>query len=151
MPKRMLQCLEEIVKELGALKPEDFLPPRAKPEPGDTVLMEMNDETKRLCSLWNRAADEHNSFIEDALAKGKIPMELSEEEQWRVLYLGDKHDLIEKIMWFSVRKQANLFNKDAGIRSNWMIVIPAPQKEIYPLEKFLDSLDGSGGFSPSPF
>ncbi len=133
MPKRMLECLEQIVKELDVLKPEDFLPPVAKLEPGDTILMEMNDETKRLCSLWNKSANENNSFVKDVISRGIDLLELPEEEQQKFLYSIDKHKLLEGIMWFSVRKQTNFFNGDVGIRSNWMIVKPAPPKDTSPL------------------
>ena len=138
--KFMLQCLDEIVKELGNLKEAEYLPPHQHIAPGETVLATMNDESKRLCTLWNKLSAEGIAALDSLEKQGRFLIsDLSEEEYEKLKLLDEKHSLISQIMWFSVQKQANAFTKDVGIRSNWAIVTPL-SKPQNPLEAMLESL-----------
>lgn len=138
MPKKyMIQCLEGIAKDMIDLEPRDFLPPTAPPVAGETVLMNMNDESMRLCTLWNKYQKEGKSLLESHESHGKFsPEDLSEEELTQLHIIDVKHNLVQELMWFSVRKQTNVFHKDVGIRSNWTIVTPLPENR-HPLEEIL--------------
>jgi hypothetical protein len=115
--KIMLKCLEEIFKELEAIRPEDYIAPIELCHKSEKVIGVMSDEAKRLQTLRVKVTEEGNALVDTY--KDREP---TTEEKGKYMFLRAKHELLDKLLWLSVKLQIQKFDIDIGIRSDWLIV-----------------------------
>jgi hypothetical protein len=115
--KVMLKCLEEIFQELEALRPEEYIAPSVLYCESERVIGVMADEAKRLQTLRAKVSEEGNALV-GSYVDGKP----TAEERDKYMMLRSKHELLDRLFWFSVKLQVQKFDLDIGVRSDWQIV-----------------------------
>jgi hypothetical protein len=132
--KVMLKCLGEICQELEALKPEEYIAPTEVCHKSEKVIGVMSDEAKRLQTLRVKVAEEGNALIDSYRDR-----EPNAEEKYKYLFLKGKHELLDELLWFSIKLQVQKFDLNIGIRSDWQIV-ELPPLPSDPMAKLVEAL-----------
>ena len=140
--------IAEIIERLAAITPEQFIEPNTKPDKDYHAVGEAGDDLKRLLTLRNIVADEHNRLGKPlAVAVEKIHREMKlatankdkvaalqkivelEDDPETVQLAAEMarkrqfHDIVDKIFWLEVRWQfPELADKpEVSVRKNWTV------------------------------
>ena len=106
--------------ELNSLDQNDLHEPEADVEPKDNVVGVMSDESIRLFTLWRQAQKSHAEkmmelrFGQASGDKGTLHSQLHE--------LDDKQEVLERLFWYQIKDEYNLWDKSVGVRTGRKVV-----------------------------
>ncbi len=121
-----IAVLAEILARLAAITPEQIVPPPQDREEGCHVVVTANDDLKRLFTLRNLLADEHNELVaryramDEAGSKDRGEFERLEEQ---IVAMKILHQIVDQIFWLDARRQHPSFanKRGLGITHDWSL------------------------------
>ena len=132
-----MKFLTELIAEIGAVKPEEFVDGSTEVKEGDRELGVLSDELKAYFTVWQRRVDALDAKCKQSddrieMMQGTPVEEISAEDLDFAAAHALEHEevgAVKKLFWIEVRRMVGGKLADAeqiGICKGWKVVVPAP-------------------------
>jgi hypothetical protein len=147
-----MKYIQELIERILNFSVDDIIDIEDPQKEGDVVLGDVPIELQKLYSYRKLKIEEHNILVQEFRNKKWKDREEKKKgtEEFRPTLrpLKEEIDLLEKMLWISLRKEFNCLEMLLAIRKGWKLV--APKKEGDDIFSHHGIIVVSSGF-PFPF